>query len=108
MRIPNIRVVAAAMTAAALVAAVAIVEAVDGVVLISQDRALAGDVTPGDASGFPVTISQPGSYRLFRNLTRTDATATVIDITADNATLALNGFPSSGPGGCGSRAFVGV
>ena len=34
--------------------------AVDGVVLIDQNHALAGSVTPGDAPGFPVTISQPG------------------------------------------------
>jgi hypothetical protein len=34
--------------------------AVDGIVLIDQNRALAGNVTPGDA-GFPVTISQSGA-----------------------------------------------
>jgi hypothetical protein len=43
--------------------------AVDGVVLIDQTRALAGNVTPGDAPGFPVTLSLPGSYRLSGNLT---------------------------------------
>jgi len=37
--------------------------AVDGVVLIDQSHALAGSITPGDAPGFPVTITQPGSYR---------------------------------------------
>jgi hypothetical protein len=37
-----------------------------GVVLIDQSRALAGNVTPGDNSGFPVTISQPGTYQLQR------------------------------------------
>ena len=42
--------------------------AVDGIVLIDQNRALAGNVTPGDAPGFPVTLSQPGSYRLSGNL----------------------------------------
>ena len=42
--------------------------ATDGVVLIDQARALAGNVTPGDAPGFPVTISEPGSYRLASDL----------------------------------------
>ena len=37
--------------------------AVDGVILIDQNKALAGNVTPGDTPGFPVTISLPGSYR---------------------------------------------
>src|SRR5260221_3357918 len=38
--------------------------ATDGVILIDQSKALAGNVTPGDAAGFPVTISRRGSYRL--------------------------------------------
>ena len=44
--------------------------AADGVVGIDQNSALAGSVTPGDAPGFPVTISQSGSYRLTGNLIR--------------------------------------
>ena len=39
-------------------------EAVDGVQLINQELALAGNVTPGDEPGFPVTITRSGSYRL--------------------------------------------
>src|SRR5687768_10451353 len=42
--------------------------AVDGVVLIDQNRALAGNVTPGDAPVFPVTLSVRGSYRLSSSL----------------------------------------
>ena len=38
--------------------------AVDGVIEINQHRALAGGVTAGDTAGFPVTLSQRGSYRL--------------------------------------------
>ena len=38
--------------------------AVEGVIDINQARALAGGVTPGDTPGFPVTVSQSGSYRL--------------------------------------------
>src|SRR5712692_4005736 len=74
--------------------------AVDGVVLIDQNRALAGGVTPGDAPGFPVTISVPGSYRLSGNLTVPDANTTAIQVTADNVTLDLNGFSIIGPTVC--------
>lgn len=34
----------------------------------TQARALAGGVTPADLPGFPVTISEPGSYRLASDL----------------------------------------
>jgi len=72
----------------------------DGVVQIDQSRALQGNVTPGDAPGFPVTISQPGSYRLTGNLTVPDLNATAIQITADFVTLDLNGFGIIGPFVC--------
>ncbi|HVN84179.1 MAG TPA: right-handed parallel beta-helix repeat-containing protein [Candidatus Binatia bacterium] len=84
--------------------------ATDGVVQINQTRALAGGVTPGDAAGFPVTISQPGSYRLVGNLTVPDANTTAIQITggAGNVTIDLNGFSINGvtvctgePNACG-------
>src|ERR1022692_224651 len=74
--------------------------AVDGVVLISQVQALAGNVTPGDAPGFPVTISVPGSYRLSGNLTVPDQNTTAIQIAADNVTIDLNGFSILGPTVC--------
>src|SRR5436190_10630805 len=74
--------------------------AVDGIVLIDQNRALAGGVTPGDAPGFPVTISLAGSYRLSGNLTVPDANTTAINITADNVTIDLNGFSIIGPVVC--------
>jgi hypothetical protein len=73
------------------------------VVLIDQKHALAGGVTPGDAPGFPVTISQPGSYRLSGNPTVPDLNTTAIHITADRVTLDLNGFSISGPAACTSR-----
>ena len=74
--------------------------AVDGVVLINQTNALAGNVTPGDVPGFPVTISQAGSYRLTGNLSVADVNTTAILITAENVTLDLNGFTISGPNAC--------
>jgi hypothetical protein len=80
--------------------------AVDGVVLIDQNHALAGNVTTGDAPGFPVTISQSGSYRLASNLTVPDANTTAIQITANNVTLDLNGFSILGPVVCTSSPAV--
>jgi hypothetical protein len=74
--------------------------AVDGVVLIDQNRAMAGNITPGDGPGFPITISQPGSYRLAGNLTVPDAMTTGIEITASSVTLDLNGFGITGPNTC--------
>lgn len=66
--------------------------AADGVVEINQARALAGGVTPGDTPGFPVTLSQPGSYRLTGNLATGSKGVTAILIAADDVTLDLNGF----------------
>ena len=77
--------------------------AVDGVILIDQNHALIGNLTPGDAPGFPVTISQPGSYRLSGDLIVPDANTTGIQITADHVTLDLNGFAIIGPIVCTSR-----
>ena len=73
-----------------------------GVVLIDQTRALAGNVTPGDAPGFPVTITQAGTYRLSGNLTVPEKT-TAIHISADYVTLDLNGFSIIGPVVCPGR-----
>ena len=79
----------------------------DGVIEINQARALAGGVTPGDSPGFPVTISQPGSYRLTGNLDVTVAAdpknTDAIDVTADNVTIDLNGFSILGPAVCSGR-----
>jgi hypothetical protein len=72
----------------------------NGVVLIDQPAAVAGNVTPGDAAGFPVTLSHPGSYRLAGNLVVPDANTTAIVITSDDVTLDLNGFSIRGPVDC--------
>lgn len=85
--------------AALLVSAVPMMaKAVDGVILITQARALAGGITPGDAPGFPVTLSQPGSYRLAGNLTVATANVNAIFVEADNVSIDLNGFTVFGPG----------
>lgn len=80
--------------------------AVDGVVLINQANALAGSVTPGDTPGFPVTISQSGSYKLSSNLVISDPNGTVILITADNVTIDLNGFSIIGPSVCNGHGIT--
>jgi hypothetical protein len=74
--------------------------AVDGVVLIDQNKALAGGVTPGDAAGFPVTITQPGSYRLSSNLIQPTPNTPVIDVRAGHVTIDLNGFAILGATDC--------
>jgi hypothetical protein len=43
--------------------------AIDGATEINSARAAAGGVTPGDAPGFPVTISAPGSFILTGSIT---------------------------------------
>lgn len=80
--------------------------AVDGVIEINQARANAGGVTPGDAPGFPVTISVSGSYRLTSNLNVSDANTDGIRITAETVTIDLNGFAIIGPGTAGTGMGV--
>jgi hypothetical protein len=83
---------------AALVLYIAVpANAVSGVVYINQASAIAGNVTPGGAPGFPVTISLSGSYKLSGNLRVSDPNKTAIEITADNVNLDLNGFTIQGP-----------
>jgi hypothetical protein len=81
-------------------------QAVDGVILIDQNRALAGGVNSCDSPGFPVTICQPGSYRLSGNLTAPPGVTGVI-LTTDNVTLDLNGFTIAGQdlGTAGNQPF---
>ena len=66
---------------------------------ITHEQALAGNVTPGDAPGCPVTISVPGHYVLKGNL-QVPFNAGGIFITASGVTLDRNGFSVSGPGNC--------
>lgn len=76
------------------------------VITIDQAKAGAGGVTTGDLAGFPVSISQPGSYRLTSNLVVTTADTTAIVITAPNVTLDLNGFSILGPVTCTGAPYV--
>jgi hypothetical protein len=77
--------------------------AVDGEVLIDQERALQGGVTPGDQPGFPITISQSGRYKLVGNL-RVPASKKGIVVNADAVTIDFNGFIMTG----NKEGWVGV
>ena len=55
---------------------------------------------PGDSGGLPITITISGSYQLTSNITSSSTTNNVIEISADNVTLDLNGFAIIGPRTC--------
>src|SRR5262245_49658786 len=93
----------AAMACAVLQAAPA--AAVDGVIEINQVSALAGGITPGDGAGFPVTLTQPGSYRLTGNLEIPTLGIGAIVVTAADVSIDLNGFAILGQNVCGSLSF---
>jgi hypothetical protein len=84
-----------ALTAILLALAMAVAHAQtttpDGVILIDQQRAQTGGIGPGDSSGFPITISEPGSYRLASHLV-VPSGKNGIEITAPNVLIDLNGF----------------
>jgi hypothetical protein len=75
----------------------------EGVLEINQARALAGGVSPFDTPGFPVSITEPGSYRLTSNLDRRglapDVDAVLIAANP-RVTLDLNGFEIIGENDC--------
>lgn len=75
------------------------VHAGDGVVEINQTKALAGNVTPGDAPGFPVLLTQSGSYRLTSSLT-VPAGGTGIVVNNFDTTIDLGGFTIEGTYTC--------
>lgn len=74
--------------------------AVDGVLLINQSNANAGNITPGDTPGFPVSINLPGIYKLSSNLVVPNENTTAIQINVNNVTIDLNGFAILGPNVC--------
>lgn len=66
--------------------------------LIDQTKANAGNVTPGDAPGFPVTLSLPGSYELASNL-QPPANKAGIQIASNDVRINLSGFRLNGAAG---------
>ena len=67
----------------------------DGEIHITHAKALAGNVTPGDAAGYPVTISIPGTFELASNLF-VAANKIGIQVTSAHVTIDLNGFLMQG------------
>lgn len=98
MRIPISVVAVLLLTTPAL--------ASDGVLEISQSCATQGGCFAGDTAGFPVTITQSGSYHLTSNLS-VPLNVTAIQIDSINVTLDLEGFIVSGPNVCTGYATTG-
>jgi len=76
----------------------------DGEILITQAKANTGNVTPGDAPGFPVTLSLPGSYILAGNL-QPPANKAGISIANHRVTIDLNGFQLNGAAGANTGIY---
>src|SRR4051794_7931986 len=88
-----------AMAVATVLMAASSTWAVDGVIEINEAAAQAGGVTPGDAPGYPVTISlnvitsKAGSVRLTGPLSLTNfVSADAIVVDSPNVSVDLNGF----------------
>lgn len=66
----------------------------DGVGEINEACAVSTGCFPGDTPGYPVTITQSGSYRLTGSLTPSGLSANtdMVSISATDVTLDLNGF----------------
>jgi hypothetical protein len=65
--------------------------AADEAIEINQASALAGGVTPGDAPGFPVSLTKPGTYVVTSELNVLDPNADAI-VAHRGASIDLNGF----------------
>ncbi len=80
----------------------------DGIIEIDAIRAAVGSINGdpvADAPGFPVTITEPGSYRLTTNLA-VEANKSGIHILANDVTLNLAGFTIFGTTVCGGQPVV--
>ena len=66
------------------------VSAMETEVTLNQNKAISGNITPGDAPGFPITITRPGRYVLTSNLYPMGKQG--IDIQAYDVTIDFNGF----------------
>lgn len=97
---PRLKFCALALASLILFSGISFAATGDGVVRIKMSIVNNGGITPGDAPGFPATISKPGSYRLTGNLVVPNENTTAIQITSDNVTLDLGGFSITGPTLC--------
>jgi len=69
--------------------------AAQGEILITQAKANAGNVTPGDTAGFPVTLSLPGAYVLGSNL-NVPLNKAGLQVISHNVDIDMNGFRLNG------------
>lgn len=105
---PVSRLLVATAIAALLATLVSPARAVDGVIEINMTVAETGGVTGdlgADPPGFPVVITQPGSYRLTGPLQIGEVSA--IEVFADHVTIDLNGFAIAGPASCSGTPVTG-
>ena len=86
--------------------AVTVAHASDGVFEINADCATVGGCFEGDSSGYPVTITNAGSYRLTGNLATGNVNQTLIEVNASEVSIDLNGFSLIGPVTCSGNPNV--
>lgn len=77
----------------------------EGIIDLNQDCAVAG-CFPGDAPNFPITITQPGHYRLSSDLESPGLAGIVVELLIGHVTLDLNGFTLSGGNTCSGEMPV--
>ncbi len=88
-----------AFSAALSLAALFNAQASEPVITIDQSGALAGNISPGDAPGFPIALTRSGHYRLASDLV-VPAHIGGIVISARGVTLDLGGHTVGGPVTC--------
>ena len=104
----SLAIVPGALFALLILVAGSSTKAADGQILITHSKALAGNVTPGDAANYPVTLSRSGSYILGSDLTPGSNRDAIVAASADIA-IDLNGFKfSGGPAGGTNNARYGI
>ena len=74
----------------ALLAAAYAASASEGALEINQTCALQTGCFAGDTPGLPVTLTQPGSYRLTSNLSQALATTNVLQISANDVSSGVS------------------
>ena len=79
----------------------------EGVLEINQACATAATgCVAGDGAGFPVSITQPGSYRLTGDLTPPPASPEALFVRSNDVTIDLNGFTIRGDQSCSDTGAV--
>jgi hypothetical protein len=111
-RASSLRRAARTVALAAVAAAAASAWATDGRIELNHLRVLAGNVTPGDTPGYPVTLSRPGAYLLTGPLSAPAKTSAIL-VTAPDVRIDLNGNTISGgfacaPGACAPVSGSGI